>query len=511
MVKSRSQITIILLFLILSFFQTPGYASSPEDTIDSLLNRYHHYRLFNGVALVVRNGELIYEKGFGYADFDHKILNTPDTRFRIASLTKAFTALLIMQLVEEDKIALDDCISDYLDYFPESRGDLITIHQLLCHTSGLPDYTTFPGFLRNNSDRYYSTEELIKVFADSTLEFVPGTVSRYSNSGYIVLGAIIEKVTGKSYADVLKERIFKPLEMNNSGYNDLDADIENQALGYYRGPFKMNPSNPQHISTLFSAAGVYSTARDLFKWDRSFYTYRILSKEYKKLLFNPNWNNYAYGWRIRKVQIGAIPDTILINVHNGRIFGFTSRIVRIPADYNTIILLENLSPGLLTQISDKLIAILYDQPFEYPKRSGAEVIAQSMLNDGIEQGLQLYTELYSSSADTVFFSEFDFNAMGYQLMRINALDEAIAIFKLNVQTYPKSANTYDSLGEAYMLKGDYIRAKKNYEKVFEKLPGDLNINPDFKNGLINNAQQKLSELKRLMDKRKDSFPSSRVE
>ncbi len=504
MITSRSYLFIYALFLVCYFFSSPGYTNSTKDKIDTLLSTYSQYRLFNGVVLIVKNGEIIYENGFGFADFENKIPNTPDTKFRIASLTKAFTALMIMQLVEEDEIDLDDCISDYLEDFPDTRGDLITIHHLLCHTSGIPDYPAFPGFLRNHSDKFYSTDELIKVFADSTLEFEPGAGSRYSNSGYAVLGAIIEQVTGKSYSEVLEERIFKPLNMNNSGYNGLNSEIDNQAQGYNRGPFTLDQSRAQHLSTLFSAAGIHSTAKDLYLWDQALYTNGLLSEEYINLMFSANWNNYAYGWQVRRVQIGAIPDTISINVHNGRIFGFTSRIVRIPKDQHTIILLQNLSPGLLTQISDKLITILYNQPFEYPKRSGAEIVARSLLNDGIENGVQLYEKLKSNNVDTVFFNEFDFNAMGYQLMRINALDEAIAILNLNVQAYPASANTYDSLGEAYMLSGDYFLAKKYYEKVFEKLPGDVNINPDFKNGLINNAQQKLSELDQLVKQQNKS-------
>jgi tetratricopeptide (TPR) repeat protein len=238
--------------------------------------------------------------------------------------------------------------------------------------------------------------------------------------------------------------------------------------------------------------------------DQALYTNQLILDEYKSQIFKPVLNGYGYGWRIMDGMVGTHKDTLTLIIHDGGISGYRSRIVRIPEEQYTIIMLQNISLSTLSQISEKIIAILYDQPFEYPKRSAAELVALEMLNSSVENGLQLYNLLQSERADSVFFSETDFNTVGYQLLGMNALAEAIAIFMLNVSAFPASSNTYDSIGEAYMNNGDYELAIDNYQKVFEKLPGDLNINSTFKKLLFENAQQKLAELYQILNDRTKS-------
>jgi CubicO group peptidase (beta-lactamase class C family) len=488
---------LFLLSFILLLPFTQIHANEKATLIDSLLSTYHRYRLFQGTVLVAENGQVIYKRGFGQAVINENIANAPDTRFRIASLTKAFTAMLIMQLVEEEKMELDDCISDFLEDYPGNKGDLINMHHLLSHTSGIPDYVNFPVFWKEYNTRLNSPDELITLFADSTLEFVPGAGSRYSNSNYVLLGKIIEQVSGKSFASLLKEKILGPLGMTNSGFNNSDSNLHNEAQGYNRGLFAFTASPYQHMSGLYAAAGMYATAEDLFIWDQALYSETLLSAKFRDYLFTPDWNGYGYGWQALDIVIGSSIDTFEVTMHNGGISGFRSRIIRIPESRHTIILLQNCSMETLNQISDKILAILFDEPVEFPRKSAAEIIALRMNTSGVEKGLLLYEQLKKENPDTVFFSEMAFNSVGYQLMALNLLEEAIAILELNVAAYPSSANTYDSLGEAYMKNGDYIHAKRNYQMVFEKLPGDINISPQFKRILIESAQSKLAQLKKL--------------
>src|SRR4026209_1556284 len=194
-------------------------AAQKAKNIDEVMALASKYQTFNGAVLVAENGKVIYRKGLGLANMEWNIPNTPETRFRLGSITKQFTATLILQLVEQGKIKLDGKLSDYLPDYRKDVGEKVTIHQLLNHTSGIPSYTGLPGFFNEVSRNPYKVDEFVKQYASKDLEFEPGSKFSYNNSGYLLLGAIIEKVTGKPYEQVLKEKIFEPLGMKNSGYD----------------------------------------------------------------------------------------------------------------------------------------------------------------------------------------------------------------------------------------------------------------------------------------------------
>ncbi len=205
--KSKRTIinTVFLVAIIVTGVFNSSHGQSKVDKLDKLIRTYADYEKFNGSVLVAEKGNVIYKKGFGLADMEWNIPNQPDTKHRLGSITKQFTAMLIMQLVEQGKLKLDVPISTYLPDYPKKKGDVITLHHLLTHSSGTPNMTSFPGFFKDISRNAYSPVQLVNLFADSTLQFKPGERFDYSNSGYILLGYIIEKVTGKSYEQVLQE------------------------------------------------------------------------------------------------------------------------------------------------------------------------------------------------------------------------------------------------------------------------------------------------------------------
>jgi CubicO group peptidase (beta-lactamase class C family) len=198
----------IRVFLFaLSALVVSAPAQDKAAKIDDLMSLYHEYRQFNGSVLVAEHGQVIYKKGFGLATMEWNIPNTPETKFRLGSITKQFTAAVVLQLIEEGKLRLDGRICDYLPEYPKKSGELVTIHQLLTHTSGIPSYTGLPDFFEKMSRDPYSPMDFLKVFSGLDFEFEPGSKFRYNNSGYFLLGAIIEKVSGGSYEKVLQERI----------------------------------------------------------------------------------------------------------------------------------------------------------------------------------------------------------------------------------------------------------------------------------------------------------------
>src|SRR5260370_27324953 len=231
--SNRTIINSIFLgvFIVTGVFNV-SYGQTKVDKLDKLLHAYAEYGKFNGSVLVAEKVQVIYKKGFGLADMEWNIPNQPDTKYRLGSITKQFTSMLIMQLVEQGKLKLDVPISTYLPDYPKKSGDVITLHHLLTHSSGIPNMTSFPGFDKNISRDFYSPMQLVNLFADSTLQFEPGKKFVYSNSGYILLGYIIERVTGKTYEQVLQENIFTPLKMNNTGYDHHQTLLKNRAIGY---------------------------------------------------------------------------------------------------------------------------------------------------------------------------------------------------------------------------------------------------------------------------------------
>jgi len=478
--------TRLFKFLLLTVFVFSSQIIIPQtkvEKIESLLNEYYKFKVFNGSILVAEGGKVIYKNGFGFANMEWNIPNTPDTKFRVGSVTKQFTAMLIMQLVEEGKLKLDVPITTYIPDYPKDKGDKITIHHLLTHTSGIPNYTSLPtlnDFMRDP----ITPLDLVKIFWDLPLDFEPGEKFSYSNSGYIVLGYIIEKVTGESYEDVLKEKIFEPLGMKNSGYDHTEVIIPKRASGYDKVGTDYFNTSYLDMSVPYSAGSIYSTVEDLYLWDQALYTEKLLSKNYLDKMFIPYAKppfaeGYGYGWALDKKHIDNIDDSLNIIEHGGTINGFNSEILRITNSKDLIVLLNNTGVTKLNEISNKIIDILYDQPYELPEKPLLLSFTEILKEKGIEDAEDFYSKKIE---DGEKIPERLMNMLGYSYLNRKQYKEALGIFKLNIKAYPESFNVYDSYGEALMMNGDKEDAIINYKKSIE-------INPHNDNGI-----EKLKEL-----------------
>ncbi len=465
--RLRTLLACALLVFILQggVFAQQQAAKTKSARIDEVMSLANKYRQFNGAVLVAENGKVIYKKGLGLANMEWNIPNTAETKFRLGSITKQFTATAILQLVDQGKIKLDGKLSDYLPDYRKDIGDKVTVHQLLNHTSGIPSYTGLPGFFQDVSRNPYKVDDFVKKYTSNDLEFEPGSKFSYNNSGYFLLGAIIEKVTGKPYEQVLKENIFEPLGMKNTGYDRFDTLIEKRATGYQKTANGFINAPYLDMSIPYAAGSLYSTVEDLYLWDQALYTDKVLPPQTKQVMFKPHLANYAYGWSVRNARFD---EKVQVITHNGGINGFSTTIIRFPAEKNLIVMLDNTAQGNnIERLSLELAKILYDRPHELPKMSLAEVLAKTIAEKGIAAGLTQFQELKTKSADTYDFSEEEINRLGYQLLGGGKREEAIQIFKLNVELYPKAFNTYDSLGEAYMIAGNKELAILNYKKSLE--------------------------------------------
>ena len=439
------------------------HAQSRESKIDALLRTCFERSQFMGSALVAEGGTVILEKGYGFANIEWEIPNAPDTKFRLGSITKQFTSMLIMQQVQKGTIRLDAPVVTYLPGYPAPQGEKVTIRHLLTHTSGIPNYT---DFINIRADRKsYTLEQLVGTFSGKPLDFEPGTHWKYSNSGYVLLGAVLEKVSGTSYERLLASNILQPLGMKNTGYDHGEEILPKRATGYERIGRLVN-SPFIDMSVPFSAGALYSTVQDLLIWDRALYTDKLLPDSLKKVSFTPVLNNYAFGWGVQKQPLGISSDSTLFIFHGGGINGFNTIIVRIPARQQLIVLLNNTGNAPLMEIARSIAGILYDRPYATPRQSIGQVLGESIGKVGIAKALESYASMVRDTAQYIL-NENTMNGLGYQLLQEGKTREAIEIFKLNVAAFPKSWNVYDSLGEAYMNDGEKNLAILNYEKSLE--------------------------------------------
>lgn len=316
---------------------------------------------FSGSVLVARDGKVIFSKGYGMANVELDVPNGPETKFRLGSVTKQFTATAILLLQERGKLNVTDPICKYIDTCPGAWGE-VTIHHLLSHTGGIPNFTSFPDYLPKMM-LPVTPLEMIARFKDKPLDFKPGEKWSYSNSGYFLLGYIIEKASGEPYESFLQKNIFGPLKMNDTGYDHLETILKHRATGYSLAKGKLINSVFLDMTQPYSAGSLYSTVGDLFLWNEALFGGKILSAKSFEAMTTPVKNNYGYG-------LGTAMTFNRKSVsHSGGINGFATNLLRFPDEKVTIAVLRNADYGLPApgKISTDLAAILFGEKYEIPK------------------------------------------------------------------------------------------------------------------------------------------------
>ena len=462
--------TLLITIALLLAAHASVLAQDKAAKIDELMKVYNSYKQFNGAVLVAENGKVIFKTGYGMANMEWNIPVETDTKFRLGSITKQFTSMLILQLVQEGKIKVEGKLTDYLPDYRKDTGDRITIHQLLNHTSGIPSYTGLPNFFQEISRNPYSVSDFVKKFASGDLEFEPGTKFSYNNSGYFLLGAIVERVAGKPYEQVLKERIFDPVGMKNTGYDHHETILAKRAAGYEKRPGGFINAPYLDMALPYAAGSLYSTVEDLYLWDQALYTEKLLSTPLKELMYKPGMSNYAYGWVVRKASLGAQDEQVTIIEHGGGINGFNTLITRMPESKNLIVLLNNTGGTKLGEMFQKISAILFGKPYKAPVRDIADTLFNTVMEKDVQAAIKQYRDLKATQKDAYDFSEQQLNGLGYQLLQMKRVKDAIEILKLNVEMFPQGFNTYDSLGDAYRENGEKQLAIQNYKKSLELNP-----------------------------------------
>lgn len=327
------------LALAMAGLSAPAVCAPAVDTYagraDAVVRDYVGQDLFSGVVLVAKHGRPVFSKGFGAANREWAVANTVDTRFLIGSITKQFTAAAIMRLVDEHKLALDDAVGKYVQDLPAS-WQTVTLRQLLQHSSGIPRYTALDAFDDTLIRLKHTPRQIIELVKDQPLEFVPGTQFRYDNTGYVLLGCVIEAASGLSYRDYLEQKLLKPLGLANTGYSDGRQILARAAQGYTDGAGGVRREGPGDMSNTYAAGAMYASAGDLLAWQQKLTAGQVLGQDSTAAMFTDGGHHYGLGWYVQQRFGHRVLE------HGGSLGGFNSMLAYYPDDGLTVIVLGNL-------------------------------------------------------------------------------------------------------------------------------------------------------------------------
>jgi len=469
--RRKLLLQLISAYLVLFSFALNLHAQeSKEKEIDKLMTYCYDNDLFNGTILVAEKGNIIYQKAFGYANFETMEKLVINSSFCLASVSKTFTSMAIMILKERNKLTYEDKLSDYLPEFPD-YAQKVTIRHLLTHTAGIANWTGFPEFRARPGDfldDITNRDVLNFLFKQESLNFEPVEKYSYSNSGYLLLASIVEKASGEPFHIFMKKNIFGPLGMNNTlVFDESKPEIRYKTIGHT--PF--GDKDDYNILTS-GAGGIYSTVEDLYKWDRALYTEKLITQKTLQEAFTPALLNngkrtrYGYGWVLR----GRSSNKIVM--HDGGFNGFSTNLYRELDNDNVVIYLTNKGQtALANNVLRVILNVLHGRSYKFPKIPISNILKKISDESSIEKAIGKCLEMRKTHAADYDFSERQLNSFGYFYMNKKKYNEAKAVFKLNIDMYPKSSNTYDSYAEACMMNSDYAEAIKHYKRALE-------LNPD---------------------------------
>lgn len=480
-------------------------ATDPADELDRYVESWFEVGRFNGTVLVTVDGRTILSKGYGPADLARGIPNGPETKFRIYSISKQFTNVLIFQLAAEGQLDLDAPITSYLpDYRPDT-GDRVAVDHLLRHTSGIPCYINDPNRRPEGVPPYdwgetYSRDEFVRNYLSGDVMFEPGSGYKYSNTGYYLLGLIIESVTGESYEENLRERILQPLGMHDSGVLRPVREVSGLAVGYRKGPGGLIEAACGNPDNLLGAGNLYSTAADLLKWNLALESENLLTPAWREKMFTIYWEEphekhaYSLNYFSRPDPSGG---ELVFTGFSGGGPGHSTDVFRFPEQQAIIVILDNSSQYNHWRIGPDICFTLQGHPPRMPKPLMADVLVRKVAAEGLASALAEYEEIEKHQSDRFEHgpSERDINGYGYAALRAGNLDLAISIFKLNVALHPESWNVYDSLAEAYQTAGRTELSEQNYALAREKRDREATILAYLRDGDFEAARRVIESVR----------------
>lgn len=475
-----NQLLLVCLFLACFFScKEDANKSIVEDTsteYTKFVDAMKAEGITTGNILVYEDGDIIFKNSNGLRSINPVDSLDLNSQFRLASVSKQFTGMAIMKLKEAGQIDYDQKVKTILSDFPY---DNISVRQLLHHTSGLTDYERLiaNNFVKEDSTKQYilGNDEILDVFyrVNPELDFKPGEKWEYSNTGYLVLASIVEKISGQHFGDFLKEQITDPVGMTNTTLYkyqiDADPNMPNRVFGYSLALNQKDlVSNDYNIvNDVRGDGGIYSTLEDLYKWNMALANYTIISKDYLDEAWysgktnDGEYTGYGFGWFLQ-----YNPGEPRVINHSGGWVGFVTFLHNEVDTKSGFIILSNNSGEHFRSVFGNVEKLRAGASYELPKTTVFKEMAKKIYAKDVNAAITFYNNV---KADTINYqvSESDINRLGYLLINEDKVDVATQIFKLNISDHPTSANVYDSYGDALLMKGDSINALENFKKCFE--------------------------------------------
>lgn len=435
--------------------------------IDELVGQYMDLGIFSGIVLVAEKGDPFYHKAFGLADREKNVANTVNTLFDIGSMNKTFTMIVVNQLISEGKLKFSDKLINFVPGFQDNRVAGITVEHLLNHESGFGDYHHEDYFELPKQEK--TLHKIVERLKGYRLLFAPGEENEYSNAGYVLLGAIIEKVSGKSYFANVNSRIIEPLGLKNTYVENLERFENRIANGYFYTPLGELEKNKIMQDMPNPDGGFLSTTLDIMKFYRSYYYDDVLLSKTMKS------QDPFFQW------ISTLPDGKATSVAGG-FEGFNTALFQVISDDRSIVVFANMDEPVAEHLALGILDIIRGNEVEEPKLPAVQNVRIAFEENGgdfVKNNFQDLTTNYhpSDPKDDIL------NQLGYAyLFGKNDIDRAIELFKLNTELFPQIGNCWDSYGEALLKQGDREAALLAYKKALE-------INPN-----ITTAKEMVKEL-----------------
>ncbi len=470
------KLAVLVCFITAYFFCCKEDQLEQNSTYSEFVEKMNEKGISTGNILVYKNGEIIFQNADGLRKISDKTPLTLQSQFRLASVSKQFTAMAIMKLKEADKIDYDQKVNTILEGFPY---DNITIRHLLHHTSGLKDYMALmsENWVADDSTKAYilGNNEIIEIFykVNPELDFQVGERYAYSNTGYLFLASIVERVSGQHFKEFLKTNITDPIGLDNTFLYQYkineDQNYPKRVFGYEKALNQedLEDNDYHYLNGVRGDGGIYSTLEDLYKWNLALANYKIIPKAYldeawtSGKLNNGDDTGYGFGFRISSNE--DKPKSVS---HSGGWVGFGTYLYNEYSTKSGFIVLTNNSGENFGDILSGVNNIHKGENYELPKKELIDEMAKLMLKGNINKGIDHY---HAHKIDSTQYevSEGALNYLGYRFLQSDHIEESLSIFKLNVDEYPNSANTYDSYGDALLAKGDSIKALAQFKKCFK--------------------------------------------
>ena len=473
----RLGVFCLLGVLIYSFTAQGQEWDSTGQKIEALVRAHSDLDMFSGTVLVAKNGNVIYSGAFGEANKDHSVANRLNTRYNIGSIGKTFTAVAIMQLMEAGKLQLTDPLSEYLPDFPFPEKDSINIHHLLTHTSGLGDYFDHKDFFAK-MDSLRGIKDVLPLVYDQKPEFPAGTRFLYSNSGMLLLGAIIEEVSGMPYKEYLQRHILGPAGMKETGIVYEEEVLPNRAIGYTKNADDTYTANVLTIPPACSAGGIRTTVADLLKFDQGLNGTKLLSEESKKMMFTPSSLNAhaACGWEVKEMVGHRFVG------HSGGAGGVEAYFFRFIDDGYTVVVLSNYTNGA-EDVAFYIPAILFGEEYSIPTDADANFrLGYRMQSEGaLEDAVKVFSRNLNGDSPhllSLFMSANSRIRGGFELeTAIAELDRYIQL--AGEDAWPPRSMAWQKKGATFRQLGETEKAIRCYEKTIELDPDNAGARKDL--------------------------------